>query len=86
MLKTFLICICVIYGFLYFIFAVGTKKPFKTIFLYAFLGIAGLAVVNLTAKYSGVYIPVNAYTLGSSAALGLPGTIGLLILRMIFMG
>ena len=86
MLKTVFICLLVIYGFIYLILAVGTKKPFKTIFFYAFLGVLGLAIVNLTAKFSGVYIPVNAYTLGSSAALGLPGTIGLLILRIIFMG
>jgi hypothetical protein len=84
MIKTVFICLCVIYGFLYFIFAIGTKKPFKTIFFYAFLGVLGVIVVNLTAKYSGVYIPVNAYTLGSSAALGLPGTITLLVLKTIF--
>lgn len=84
MLKIIFICFCVIYGFLYFIFAVGTNKPFKTIFLYAFLGVAGLVLVNLTSSFSGVYIPVNAYTLGSTAALGLPGTISLLMLKMIF--
>lgn len=84
MLKIIFICLLVIYGFLYFIFAVGTNKPFKTIVLYAFLGVLGLAAVNLTSNFSGVYIPVNAYTLGSSAALGLPGTISLLLLRMIF--
>lgn len=85
MLKTVFICICVIYGFLYFIFAVGTKKPFKTIFFYAFLGVLGLIAVNITAKFSGVYIPVNTYTIASSAALGMPGTITLLILKTIFL-
>ena len=84
MFKIIFICTCVIYGFLYFIFAAGTKKPFKTIFLYAFLGILGFVAVNLTTKFSGVYIPINAYTLGTSAALGLPGTISLLILKVIF--
>lgn len=84
MLKTIFIFVCVIYGFLYFIFAVGTNKPFKTILLYAFLGIAGLTAVNLTAKLSGVYIPVNPYTVGTSAALGLPGTVSLLLIKMIF--
>lgn len=84
MLKIIFICFCVMYGFLYLIFAAGTNKPFKTIFFYAFLGILGLAAVNLTSKFSGVYIPVNAYTLGSAGALGLPGTISLLLLKMIF--
>ena len=85
MLKIILICVGLIYGFLYFIFAAVTKKPFKTIFLYAFLGVAGIILVNLTSKFSGVYIPINAYTLGSSAALGIPGTMSLLLLRIIFM-
>ena len=84
MLKIIFICICFIYGFLYFIFAAGTKKPIRTMLFYAFLGVMGIVTVNLTAKFSGVHLPVNAYTLGSAAALGLPGTIGLLLLRIIF--
>ena len=85
MLKIIFICLCIIYGFLYFIFAVGTNKPFKTIIFYAFLGLIGLTIVNLTSKFSGVYISVNPYTLSISAILGIPGTISLLLLQMIFM-
>ncbi|MEE1026649.1 MAG: pro-sigmaK processing inhibitor BofA family protein [Acutalibacteraceae bacterium] len=84
MFKIIFILVSVIYGFLYLIFAAKTKKPFKTVFFYAFLGLFGLILTNLTASFSGVHIPVNAYSLGCSAALGLPGTIGLLILRIIF--
>lgn len=85
MFKIIFISICFIYAFLYFIFAVKTKKPFKTIFLYAFIGLLGLILVNLTSKFSGVTIPINGYTLGFSSALGLPGTVCLLILKTIFM-
>ena len=85
MIKIIFICLCLIYVFLYFIFAAGTKKPFKTIFFYAFLGLFGIAAVNITTHFSGVHIPINAYTLGTSAILGLPGTISLLILRIIFL-
>lgn len=84
MFKIIFIVLSVIYGFLYLIFAAKTKKPFKTIFFYAFLGLLGLILTNLTSTFSGIHIPVNAYSLGCSAALGLPGTIGLLILRIIF--
>lgn len=84
MFKIIFTLVSVIYGFLYLIFAAKTKKPFKTVFFYAFLGLFGLILTNLTASFSGVHIPVNAYSLGCSAALGLPGTIGLLILRIIF--
>lgn len=83
MFKIIFICICVIYGFLYFIFAAGTNKPFKTIIFHAFLGVGAIAIINLTSKFSGVYIPINPYTLTSSATLGLPGTISLLLIKII---
>jgi hypothetical protein len=85
MLKVIFICFCALYGFLYFIFAVTTKLPFKTILFYSFLGLAGVIAVNLSSAFSGVYIPVNFYTIGTASVLGIPGTISLLILRIIFM-
>ena len=84
MFKIIFILVSVIYGFLYLIFAAKTKKPFKTVFFCAFMGLLGLILTNITSTFSGVHIPVNTYSLGCSAALGLPGTIGLLILRIIF--
>lgn len=83
--KSLIIILSVIYGFVYFIIAAKTKKPFKTIFSFAALGLLGLMVINLTSKFSGVYIPVNVYTVSLNAALGLPATITLLLLRLIFM-
>lgn len=79
-----LICLAVIYGFVYLVLASKTGRPIRTILIFALLGIIAMTVLNLTSAYSGVYIPVNGYTVGVNAALGLPGTIGLLLLRMIF--
>ncbi len=73
----------VIYFLLYFLLAARTLKPLKTIFSFAVIGLIGMIAINLTAKFTGVYIPVNYYSVGSCCALGLPGTIGLLILKMI---
>ena len=80
----FIIC-AFVYGFIYLILAAKTGKPFKTMFLFALAGIMGLFIVNLTSKYSGIYLPLNYVTVGSSSAFGLVGTVGLLLVRMIFM-
>lgn len=85
MIKIVLIVLSVVYGLIYFVLAAKTKKPFKTILSFAALGLLAMTVINLTSKYSGVYIPVNAYTVTLNATLGLPATITLLFLRMIFL-
>ena len=65
-------------------FAVRTKKPFKILLFNSFLGIVSLAIINLTAKFSGVYIPVNEYTVTGCGIFGIPGMLFFLILRFIF--
>lgn len=66
------------------IFAVKGGKPFKRLLLNAFLGIAVMAVIDLTAKFTGVHIPVNQYTVAGSAVFGIPAVCGFLILPIIF--
>ena len=46
-------------------------------------GLAALLMIHFTAQYSGVALPLNWYTLGGSAALGVPGVITLLLLQVI---
>lgn len=85
MLKTVFICLIVVYFLIYLLFAAKTGKPFKTIFLYSFLGVLGMVLVNLFSSFSGVYIPVNGYSAGFCASMGLPGTVALLIIKLIFL-
>lgn len=66
------------------IFAAKTGKPFKTLLLNAFLGLAVMAIIDLTAKFTGVHIPVNQYTVVGSAVFGIPAVCGFLILPIIF--
>ena len=47
----------------------------------AFLGLAALIMVNLTTQYSGVSLPVSSLSIGTSAVLGIPGVILLVILE-----
>ena len=67
------------------IFAAKTGKLFKTLILNAFMGIAVMAVIDLIAKFTGVHIPVNWWTVGGSAVFGIPAVCGYLILPLIFL-
>ena len=67
------------------IFAAKTGKPFKSLLLNAFIGIAVMAVIDLTAKFTGVHIPVNWYTVTGSAVFGIPAICSYLILPLIFL-
>ena len=63
-------------------FCIGSKKPFKYLLLNLLSGVIALAAVNLTARFSGVHIPVNPYSAGAGAVFGIPAVFGLLILRL----
>ena len=67
------------------VFAIRSRKLFKTLLLNAVLGLGALAVIDLTAKWTGVYIPVNYWTSGAGGVLGLPAVFGLLISNFIFL-
>lgn len=83
MVKITLIIFLLIYGFIYLILGAKTKKPFKTIFLNAFLGILLLLAISFTKRYTGINLPVNGYTLGLSGIFGIPGAVFLLIANLI---
>ncbi len=85
MQKIVFIVAVTLYCFIYLIISAKTNKPFKTIIFFAFMGLLGMVIVNLTSAFSGIYIPVNGYTVGVSSALGLPGTVGLLLIRLVFL-
>ncbi len=73
----------IIYLLFYIILAFLLKKPIKTIFLIALSGVAAMILINLSGGYTGVKIPVNAYTVGISAGGGIIGVAGFLILNLI---
>ncbi|MBQ4154656.1 MAG: pro-sigmaK processing inhibitor BofA family protein [Clostridia bacterium] len=84
MYQTVIVSIIAVYIFAYFILAVRTQKPFKTMLFYSFIGVAVMFIIKLTAPYTGVNIPLNEYTLATSAGLSIPGTIMLLVLKILF--
>ncbi|MBR4123123.1 MAG: pro-sigmaK processing inhibitor BofA family protein [Clostridia bacterium] len=75
-LSVFLISIVILF--------IITKKPFKTLFLNAFIGVCTLAILDLTSKITGVYIPINTYTVTGASIFGIPAICGFLLLKILF--
>ena len=61
-----------------------SEKPISSLVKSAFQGIISLIAVNVTGLATGVVISVNWYTLGAVSVFGLPGTIGLTLLKFVF--
>ncbi len=86
-MKIFLISMAVFAGISYvaiFFSALLFGKGLKRLFINAILGISALIIVNLTAKYTGVHIPVNVYSVAGAGMFSVPAVILLLILRLLF--
>lgn len=63
--------------------AAAGHRPVRTLLAGAVCGVAGLAAVALLAPYTGVSLPLNAFTGFVAAVLGLPGVILLLLIPLI---
>lgn len=83
-LKYSAIVLLSVSGLIMFVFAVKSKKFFKTVFFNAFMGLILLSIIDLTAKFTGVYIPVNEYTVTGSAVYGIPALLMFLALKFVF--
>ncbi len=61
----------------------SSKRPFRSFLLHALAGMAALAAACLTSRFTGVGIPVNAYSAVSCAVLGVPAVCGYLLLNLL---
>ena len=78
----------IVLGITYFyilILSIKSRKPLKFLFLNTFSGIFIICLIRLTQKFTGVFLPINQYTIICSSTLGIPGIIGILILNFIVM-
>ncbi len=78
------IALLIIASLAVFVFAVKSKRVFKTLLLNSFSGIVVLIIINLTSKFTGVHIPLNYWTVGGSVLYGIPSVCLFLLLPMIF--
>lgn len=70
-------------AFVLLVLHIKSHKMIKSIFLNALLGFAAIFAINLTQKFTGVFIPVNWWTVGGSGIFGLPCVCGIVLLQML---
>ena len=83
-IKISFIIILVTYIILLLYFSYKNGKMLKTLLLSALSGIFTFAAVNILSHFTGVGIPVNGWTTSVSSVFGIPGVLGLLVLRLFF--
>lgn len=67
-------------AFALLILHIKSHKLLKSIILNASLGLAAIAIINLTQKFTGVFVPINWWTIGGSGVFGLPCVCGIILL------
>ena len=82
-MKTFFIVIFSFFAAVVLFFGIKSHKFLKTLLFNAFLGLCTLAIIDLTAKFTGMFIPINPYTVTGSAVFGLPAVAFFLVLQVI---
>ncbi|MBR3968726.1 MAG: pro-sigmaK processing inhibitor BofA family protein [Clostridia bacterium] len=70
-------------AFVLLILHIKSHKFLKSIFLNAILGFTAIAVINLTQKFTGVFVPLNWWTVGGSGIFGLPCVCGVVLLQIL---
>lgn len=71
-------------AFVYLYFLSKIQKPIKFLIFSALIYLMILASVDLTAFFSGFYIPINECVLVSIAFLGIPAVVGFIAFKFIF--
>lgn len=83
-IKISFIIILSVYSLLLLFFCIKSGRFVRTLLLSALSGIIVLTAVNVLSGFTEVGIPVNGWTVGTSALFGMPGVLGLLVTRMFF--
>ncbi len=63
--------------------AVSTKKPIRCLLRSGLQGLCALGLVDLLGGFTGVSLGYSWFSAGVCCGLGLPGVIGLLMLKLV---
>ena len=55
----------------------------KKFLMSALFGLTALLLINVTAAYTGVYLPLSKLSLAVSGVLGIPGVMLMLLLQLV---
>ena len=62
---------------------IKSHKLMKSILLNALLGFVAITIINLTKNFTGVFVPLNWWTVGGSGIFGLPCVCGIILAQII---
>ncbi|MBQ8203205.1 MAG: pro-sigmaK processing inhibitor BofA family protein [Clostridia bacterium] len=82
-LKIFAIIVLSVTALILLALYIKSRKPVKNLIVNAFSGIAVLVIINLSARFTGIHIPVNWWSVLTASGLGIPGVTGLILLQII---
>lgn len=60
------------------------RRPFRAIAINMLTGLAVLTLINILSPLTGVWLGVNAWTVGCSAVGGIPAIVLVLIVRVLW--
>lgn len=67
-----------------FFFARKIKKPIRNMLFSVAISFIILMIINLISFVTGIYIPINPYSVVTTAVYGVPGIAGLIALCTVF--
>ena len=73
-----------LFALILLILHIKSRRPLRSAAANAILGLAAIGLVNLTARFTGVRIPINIYTVPAAAVFGIPACAALVIFGMLF--
>ena len=82
-METFFIILFSSFALAILFFMIKSHKLWRMLVFNAFLGLCVLSIINLTGKLTGLYVPINWYSVGGTAVFGIPMVSLLLILQII---
>ena len=83
--KILFIVFLSVFALLFLFFSIKTKRFFQSLLINALAGLSVIIIINLTKRFTGIFIPINEYSVIISSAFGAPGVIALLLINIIFL-
>ena len=74
----------VCYGVAYCVLAYKTGRFRRTVLLCSAAGVLALVLICLLSPLTGIRLPINWWTFGSAASVGLPAVVAMLMAGLIF--
>ncbi len=85
-LRIFVYVVAICTGVAVFIAAIRTGKPLRRLAVSGAQGMCALGLVDVLGAFTGVSLGVSWFTAGVGTVLGIPGIIGLLLMRLVLRG